>query len=64
MRLERIEVIVNDPQAPSDVRRVFARILAQERFHERAFRRLSDPQALEATRGAHELGLVALGLHP
>ncbi len=64
MRLERIEVIADDPHAPADVRRVFARILVQERFHERAFSGLSDPQALEATRGAHELGRVALGLHP
>lgn len=64
MRLERIETIAADPGAPQDVRRVFARILPQERFHERAFRSLSDPDALEATREAHELGRVALGLHP
>lgn len=64
MRLERIETIVDDPDAPKDVRRVFARILPQERFHERAFRALSDPEALEATRHAHALGRAALGLHP
>lgn len=64
MRLERIETIAADPESPDDVRRVFTRILPQERFHERAFRSLSDRRALEATRGAHELGRVALGLHP
>lgn len=64
MRLERIETIAADPEAPEDIRRVFARILPQERFHERAFRRLSSPGALEATRHAHELGRTALGLHP
>ena len=64
MRLERIETIALDSEAPEDVRAVFQRILLQERFHERAFRFLSTPEALEATRAAHELGRVALGLSP
>ena len=64
MRLERIEVIAADPEAPEDVRAVFRRILPQERFHERAFRALAGATALEATRGAHELGRTALGLSP
>ena len=62
MRLERIEVIASDPEAPADVRSVFQRILPQERFHERAFRELAGHAALEATRGAHDLGREALGL--
>ncbi len=62
MRLVRISVIAADPGAPADVREVFARILPQERFHERAFRSLATAESLEATRGAHELGLLALGL--
>ena len=64
MRLERIEEIASDPEAPADVREVFSRILPEERFHERAFRRLAGPAALEATRHAHELGREALGLAP
>jgi hypothetical protein len=64
MRLERIEAIASNPEAPEDVRRVFARILPQERFHERAFRYLAGPAALEATRTAHELGREVLGLAP
>ncbi|MFL5352749.1 ferritin family protein [Archangium sp.] len=64
MRLERIEVITSDPEAPEDVRAVFQRILPQERFHERAFRSLAGTEALEATREAHELGRNALGLSP
>ena len=64
MRLERIETIAADPDAPADVREVFRRILPQERFHERAFRELAGAEALQATRGAHELGRRALGLAP
>jgi rubrerythrin len=62
MRLARIEAIAGDPEAPPDVRATFARILPQERFHERAFRSLATPASLEATREAHELGLAVLGL--
>ncbi len=62
MRLERIEVIANDSEAPDDIRNVFARILPQERFHARAFAELSTAEALERTADAHELGRLALGL--
>ncbi|HEY4221734.1 MAG TPA: ferritin family protein [Myxococcota bacterium] len=64
MRLERIEEIARDLDAPSDVRAVFARILPDERFHERAFRELAGAPALADARGAHELGRLALGLTP
>lgn len=62
MRLERIAVIADDASAPADIRAVFAAILPQERFHERAFRSLATPESLEATRDAHALGRAALGL--
>ncbi len=62
MRLARIAVIAADPDAPADIRAVFARILPQERFHERAFRSLATPESLARTRDAHELGRRALGL--
>ncbi len=64
MRLERIEAIASDETAPADVREVFRRILPEERFHERAFRRLAGASALEATRGAHRKAREALGLFP
>jgi hypothetical protein len=64
MRLQRIEAIANDADADADIRSVFARILPQERFHERAFRSLATPAALAATEGAHELGRRVLGLSP
>jgi Rubrerythrin len=63
MRLARIKVIAGDQFAPADVRETFNRIMAQERFHERAFRDLATPEALAATIDAHELGLQALGLN-
>ncbi len=64
MRLERIEEIVRDETAPADIRAVFARILPQERFHERAFRKLAGSAAMAKTAGAHALGRGALGLTP
>ncbi len=64
MRLQRIEAIAEDPEAPPDVREVFQRILPEERFHARAFAELAGPEALEAMQGAHDLGRRALGLTP
>jgi rubrerythrin len=64
MRLERIEVIATDPEAPADIREVFQRILPQERFHERAFTELAGDTALDAAADAHELGRQVLGLSP
>lgn len=64
MRLERITCIVDDEEAPADVRAVFRRILPQERFHEAAFRALAGPGGLAASRSAHLEGRNALGLTP
>lgn len=62
MRLERITAIAEDPDAPSDVRKVFHRILRDEIFHEETFRMLSTPEAMEKTRHNHEQGAHVLGL--
>lgn len=62
MRLARIRVISSDEDAPSDIREVFKKILKDEEWHERAFTKLSSPEALEATKSNHEAGLEALGL--
>lgn len=64
MRLERIEAIVADPDAPPDIRRVFAAILPDERFHARAFRQLAGDRALAETAAAHHRGRALLGLAP
>lgn len=64
MRLERIEVIASDPEAPADVRAVFQRILPEEQFHARAFASLAGERALDETKDAHDLGRRALGLVP
>lgn len=67
MRLERIEVIVVDPETPADVKDVFQRILPQERFHARAFEKLAggaDSEAMSSQRAAHERGMKAIGVIP
>lgn len=64
MRLARIEAIVGDAEAPDDIRRVFTKILPDERFHERAFRRMAGDAALTRTAAAHHRGLAVLGLAP
>jgi rubrerythrin len=64
MRLARITVIAEDPEAPADIRRVFQAILPQEKFHATAFAQMSTAQALTAASAAHRRGLQALGLIP
>lgn len=59
MRLERIRVIAQDPDAPADIRETFARILPHEEWHERAFDEMR--QGAELTR-YHEKGLESLNL--
>jgi rubrerythrin len=62
MRLERIRVIAEHPETPEDIRAVFARILPEETFHERAFAEMAGDAALAATRSGHERGMEALSL--
>jgi len=62
MRLERIRVIVADEAAPPDVRFTFERILHDEEWHERAFAKLTSPEAIEKVRPYHTLGREVLGL--
>lgn len=62
MRLDRIRVIAEDIEGPSDIREVFARILPEEEFHERAFRQMAGPDAMSKTEASHERGLQLLGL--
>lgn len=62
MRLERIEEIAGDEAAPSDVRKVFQRILVDEVRHERTFAQLAGDQALKNAVANHQNGLKAIGL--
>lgn len=62
MRLERIEAIAMDEDAPTDVRSVFSGILIDETFHEEAFRKMAGPQAMSNTKADHEEGRKLLGL--
>lgn len=61
MRLERIKVIVVDPDSPEDVRAVFTKILPQELGHASIFGYLAGDKKGEAAE-AHARGLEALGL--
>jgi rubrerythrin len=63
MRLERIRLIATDPD-PANVREVFERILPQEIFHARAFRRMAGEAAMADLLTYHEAGVEAIGLIP
>lgn len=62
MRLERIRTIVEDENADIDVRSTFSRILKDEVFHERAFRKLAGSKAMKAVAPSHRKGRELLGL--
>lgn len=62
MRLERIRTIIADDAAPADVRQVFQRIVKDEVFHERAFRKMAGAAAMSKTKASHERGRQVLGL--
>eukprot|EP01102_Stenamoeba_stenopodia_P006447 TRINITY_DN1765_c0_g1_i1.p1 TRINITY_DN1765_c0_g1~~TRINITY_DN1765_c0_g1_i1.p1 ORF type:complete len:178 (+),score=34.41 TRINITY_DN1765_c0_g1_i1:126-659(+) len=64
MRLERIRAIVADETAPTDIREVFRKILPQEEFHARAFRKMTTDEEYNHTEDAHHKGRIALGLMP
>lgn len=64
MRLERINTIVEDVDAPEDVRNVFSKILIDEIRHEEDFRSLAGDRAMKDTLPAHSLGRALLGLTP
>lgn len=59
MRLQRIEAIASDEDAPSDIRTTFQRILPDERWHREVFDEMR--KGRELTR-YHERGLEALNL--
>lgn len=62
MRLERINVIVEDKDTPEDIRHTFEKILKQEIFHASAFAKLAGVDAMAKTKYSHEQGLALLGL--
>ncbi len=62
MRLDRIRAICADPSAPEDIQKVFADILVQEEFHEKAFRSFTTDEAMKKTLEGHLAGMNELGL--
>ncbi len=62
MRLSRIKVIRDHPDSPKDMAETMAKIFKDEVGHVSAFKGLTNPDAIEATRDDHEMGVNALGL--
>lgn len=62
MRLERIEVIACDNEAPADIRETFQKIWPQEEFHALAFFQMTTKDCLEVAYENHIEGQNALGL--
>lgn len=62
MRLIRIRALAADPRVDQDIRDVFARILPDEEFHERAFGAIASERAKAIMANKHQEGLDRLGL--
>lgn len=62
MRLERIKVIMDDNDAPSDIRETFKNIYKDELFHAKGFKLIAGDQYYQDTAHVHAKGLEALGL--
>lgn len=62
MRLNRIRALVADERIDQDIREVFAKILPDEIFHEKAFGAMASEAAKVMMADKHEEGLARLGL--
>lgn len=62
MRLERIQVIMNDVNAPDDIRKVFTNIYKDELFHAKGFKLIAGDDYYNKASENHAKGLEALGL--
>jgi len=62
MRLERISVIMNDENAPIDIRKVFTDIYKDELFHAKGFKLIAGDDYYNKASENHAKGLEALGL--
>ena len=62
MRLERISVIMEDSEAPQDIRETFKNIYKDELFHAKGFKLIAGDEYYNKTSENHAKGLEALGL--
>jgi rubrerythrin len=62
MRLVRIRALADSDKVDSDIREVFRKILPDEEFHEKAFGKMSNDEAVKYMQDKHEAGLELLGL--
>jgi len=62
MRLERITVIMNDEEAPADIKKCFTNIYKDELFHAKGFKLIAGDTYYNQASAQHAKGLEALGL--
>lgn len=62
MRLERIKVIMDDSEAPEDIRSTFKQIYKDELFHAKGFKLIAGDEYYNKASANHAKGLEALGL--
>jgi rubrerythrin len=62
MRLERITVIMNDPESPKDIQETFKNIYRDEVFHAKGFKLIAGDDYYNQASENHAKGLEALGL--
>lgn len=62
MRLERIKVIMDDDQAPTDIQATFKNIYKDELFHAKGFKLIAGDDYYNQASENHAKGLEALGL--
>ena len=62
MRLVRIRALADSDKVDNDIREVFRKILPDEEFHEVAFGKMSNDEAIKHMQDKHEAGLELLGL--
>lgn len=62
MRLERIEVIMKDPESPKDIKKVFTQIFKDEQFHAKGFKLIAGDDYYNKASENHAKGVEALGL--
>lgn len=62
MRLERIKVIMEDEEAPEDIRSTFQQIYKDELFHAKGFKLIAGDDYYSKASKNHAKGLEALGL--
>ncbi len=62
LSLQRMLVIIDNPETPSDLKELFERLHADEKFHVNALKRIAGEKGVNGVIDCHSKGLEALGL--